>query len=701
MVKRAVLTVVLFLSAYGLFAQQYKVIDSLKNELTQADGDVRLDVLYDLAWEYRKSNPDSTLYYCREIIEILRVDSDISSLSKCYNFMGLAYHYKGDDVQSFEFYNRAIDASVEAGDSVQYAHSLNNLGRMFLYQGDFVKSYDHFQRALRTFLEIDDMDGASYAYKSLGELYQTQNRYQKALSAAKESLMLRRQARNVSGEISSLNEIALIFRNLDQYDSALRYYELAEKRTVAIKDEVNLARIYLGKSEIHRQQGEYDLALTEALQARDIKEKTGNINLSHDINLELAKIYLVKDDLEKSELFAWKVLSGSENSKDLQIDQEAYQTLATVYEREGRYEEALGAFQQYARHRANLDNSEAARMIERLEARLEIENKEKENVLLLAEKRADQAIIDRQRLQNILLTVAVLTAGFFLVMLYMVNTRRRKTNAKLREKNLHIAQQREEIKLQNDQIAQQNEKLRKRNEKLAALNNEKDTLMNILAHDLKAPFNRIHGIGHLMEMSELTDDQKTYVKLLFGASENGLNLIRDLLEVSAQQEEKSLNICEVDLKETLEGKVETFKSDAGSKDITLKLKADNGITFATDAPYLGRVLDNLISNAIKFSEPGSVVTLDGGMDGDKVYLSIADQGPGFTEEDKKLLYRKFSRLSARPTAGESSNGLGLAIVKLLVETLDGEIELKTTPGNGSTFILWFPVSVSQQVQNQD
>ncbi len=692
------LAVLLFLFSGPIYAQQHALIDSLKNELRYAKGGLRTEMLYDLAWEYRKSNPDSTLYYCREIIDILRLDNDNSCLAKCYNFMGLAYHYKGDDVQAFEFYNRAIDASTEAGDSLQYAHSLNNLGRMFLYQGDFVKSYDNVQRALQTFQDIDDMDGMSYAFKSLGEIYQTQLKYDRALVVSKHSLRIREESGNISGQISALNEIAYIFRNMSLIDSAMYYYEQAEDRAIAINDNISLARIYLGISELLRRQDKYSLALKEALNAQKIAMKSANISLTNDINVELAQNYYMLNDLSRAQEYAQRVISGSEKSKDMELDREAYRILANVYEKQGHFDDALYAFQMFAAIRANLDNSEAARTIERLEARIDIENKEKENQLLLVEKRADQAIIDRQRLQNILLTVAVLTAIVFLIMLYVINTRRKKVNSELREKNLHIAEQREELKLRNDQIADQNNKLRKRNEKLAALNNEKDTLMSILAHDLKAPFNRVHGIGHLLEMSDLDEDQKTYVKMLFGASENGLNLIRDLLEVSAHQEEKSLNISQVQLYEALNQKIESFRSEARSKDIKFNLQADEGITLDTDAPYLGRILDNLISNAIKFSEPGSTVRLNAGREENTTYISISDDGPGFTEEDKKMLYRKFSKLSARPTAGESSNGLGLAIVKLLVETLEGEIELITKPGEGSTFIIRFPVSANQEVE---
>ena len=214
--------------------------------------------------------------------------------------------------------------------------------------------------------------------------------------------------------------------------------------------------------------------------------------------------------------------------------------------------------------------------------------------------------------------------------------------------------------------------------------------MNILAHDLKAPFNRIRGLVQLFELTELNEEQKKYTKMLEGASMDGLNLIRDLLEVSAfSNHEQEPEIRKVSLKEQLVVKRNEFKTEAASKHIGIAVNLENDVVLDSDPSYLSRILDNLISNAIKFSHPESEVILSGGKKNGKPYLSVKDFGPGFSDEDREKLYNKFSRLSAQPTAGESSNGLGLAIVKILVDNLNAEIELISEPGKGSEFIISF------------
>jgi signal transduction histidine kinase len=111
-----------------------------------------------------------------------------------------------------------------------------------------------------------------------------------------------------------------------------------------------------------------------------------------------------------------------------------------------------------------------------------------------------------------------------------------------------------------------------------------------------------------------------------------------------------------------------------------------------DADYLGRIVDNLITNAIKFSNRNSTVEVAAGKSNGHIWISVKDQGQGFSEKDKMDLFQKFKKLSSQPTGGETSNGLGLAIVKTLVDRLKGSIELISEKGKGSEFIVRLPLS---------
>jgi signal transduction histidine kinase len=169
-----------------------------------------------------------------------------------------------------------------------------------------------------------------------------------------------------------------------------------------------------------------------------------------------------------------------------------------------------------------------------------------------------------------------------------------------------------------------------------------------------------------------------------------LDLITDLLDVNSLVVNREPSYSAIELNKVVLDRVGVFAQAAMAKEIGLITDCEY-LEVITDVDYLGRILDNLLSNAIKFSPSKSSIHIYGGQQNNKVVLSIRDQGPGFSESDKKFLFQKFKKLSARPTAGESSNGLGLAIVKILVDRLAGKIQLKSDPGKGSEFIVRLPV----------
>ena len=135
--------------------------------------------------------------------------------------------------------------------------------------------------------------------------------------------------------------------------------------------------------------------------------------------------------------------------------------------------------------------------------------------------------------------------------------------------------------------------------------------------------------------------------------------------------------------------MESLRHAAAQKGIRIDVSTSDHTVY-TDADYLARIVDNLVSNAIKFSANDSTVSVSADVSGGKFQIRVKDNGPGFSEDDKRKLFQKFTKLSARPTGGESSNGLGLAIVKTLVDRLEGEITLHSQLKQGSEFIITFP-----------
>jgi signal transduction histidine kinase len=189
----------------------------------------------------------------------------------------------------------------------------------------------------------------------------------------------------------------------------------------------------------------------------------------------------------------------------------------------------------------------------------------------------------------------------------------------------------------------------------------------------------------------LNNNQNSYVQKIDQVIEQGQKLITDLLAVN-QVVETDLQKSKINIAELFHSLEQEFDPQASEKNIKLSFASEGHPTFVSAKDNIFRILDNLISNAIKYSPAGRHVFISADVRNDSVIFRVKDEGPGFTEEDQKRMFKKFQRLSAQPTGGESSNGLGLAIVKKLCDELNATIQLRNQIPKGVEFIIEIPVS---------
>jgi len=222
----------------------------------------------------------------------------------------------------------------------------------------------------------------------------------------------------------------------------------------------------------------------------------------------------------------------------------------------------------------------------------------------------------------------------------------------------------------------------------------KTEFLNIAAHDLKNPLTGILGYSDLLTRPGATQQPTDVVEmaqLINQSARRMLYLIRNLLDVSRfESHQFQPELKAVDLTTVTQGLVAQNGKRAAQKNILVRNELEDAVPVWADKMLTEQVLDNLLSNAIKFSPPGKSVFIRSRTEADRVLWEVQDQGPGLSAADKTKLFQKFSRLSARPTAGENSTGLGLSIVKLLVEAMGGQVWCNSEPGHGATFSIALP-----------
>jgi signal transduction histidine kinase len=665
-------------------AQNLALVDSLKRQIAKVKPVDQFELLCAIGFEYRYSYPDSTIIYCQKAYDLGRSLKISKSLSKPLSFAGLAYANKGDYLKSLDYHYLSIEVASEENDSIQLAYAYNNLGRMFFDGGDIGRAYDNLIRSKALFEILKDKSGLAYVYRSLANVYKSRGENSLALEMSTRALELRKEMGDPRAIASAYMELGLVYQALHQNDLALSKLSLADSVANTINDKVTVAEIGLGIAELLVEDKKYDKAEGMATKVLEtISEKT-NRKLFLRASLVLGKYYIHLGQDNKAIPILEKIMAQSESSAPY-FQRDASNLLYDIYNRQKNGSKATDYLNTYTVLNERLQNQDLIRQVERLQFQLEIEKKEKENDALKASQAKDKTVISTQRFQNILLVILVLLASTIAFILWTASRKRRLINHKL-------ALQNEQIYLQREEISVKNQSLSKQNQELSEINHEKDTLMNIVAHDLKSPLNRILGLLEIIQRDgQISGESVGYFNMARESARSGLDLITDLLDVNALQESGSFPVySSFNLGDVLEECTRSHRPAAEAKGIRIFLNNTVLDQVNSDPDYINRILDNLLSNGIKFSAKSSAIHVSSERRGENFIISVKDEGPGFTPQDKLLLYQKFKKLSARPTGGESSNGLGLAIVKTLVDRLGGDIELTSQPSHGSTFLVSIP-----------
>lgn len=238
------------------------------------------------------------------------------------------------------------------------------------------------------------------------------------------------------------------------------------------------------------------------------------------------------------------------------------------------------------------------------------------------------------------------------------------------------------------QRKQLEQKLKEANSYLTHLNEEKNRFLGIAAHDLKNPINAIFSLAQLLKRSSnLKEGDLEYLNLIEGTVVKMKMLIEKLLDLNRIEQSGSLvQARNVNMETFLNHVVKSFSEISKNKNIAIVLENEiGGFSFLTDQSLLEQVIDNLISNAIKFSLPNTMVWCRAKKNDRHLIIEVEDQGPGIKPEELPKLFGTFQRLSTKPTGGEESTGLGLSIVKAIVQVLDGEVRVASELGRGTIF----------------
>jgi signal transduction histidine kinase len=447
---------------------------------------------------------------------------------------------------------------------------------------------------------------------------------------------------------------------MGNYAEAMKNHKAALSFGKDVGDANVMALAFDGMAEVHKMRSENPMALSNYLSSAELFKKYSNRRDLARIYCRIGDCYRAEKNYELAKEYYSNAFALSKELKSIELLADYYRGVEMLDSAMGNWKEAYIDHKNYVQKRDSVDSKENTKSIVQLQLNYEFNKKE-------AATKAEQDEKDsRQRRQFISLSSIAALILILAIVLYRSQTQKARTNLQLKLKT----------------------------ESLREENRQKTSILNIVSHDLKAPFSKIKGLADLMRMT--TDlskkDKEEYLTHIQSAVDQGNHLISNLLESQTIHRETNKPFLEeIDFVKFLRD----FQMDVNGQllkknqqlQTQINLRSDRAFT---DQKMLTRILDNLVSNASKFSDQGKSIYLRAWSDSFQLNFSVRDEGPGISEGDQKRMFKKFQMLTARPTGGEGSTGLGLSITKALVEKLNGSIRVNSKLGEGTEVVISFP-----------
>jgi signal transduction histidine kinase len=686
--KFVLLFIVLTIRIWPCAGQSY-VLDSLEQQLKQTeDTPAKVQLLYTLTNQYLLQQG-----YSLKVIELTDQNcrlahqlNDQLSIAYCWDLRGVVARNTSNYAEALEAHKKALQISAALGHKPSMALFLNNIGVVYRRVDDYQQALTYHLQALKIAESIDDKANTSVSVNSIGNIYLSMKEWGKALNYLTKGLELETVRNNQLGMAINLNNIGAVHENLGNFNKALNYYQKSLTLNTEMNNSKGIAICLNDIGNIHNKNNRPDEALVYYLQALEINTKLGDQVYIADSYINLGKVSSRLKNHNQSLQYLDKGLHTAREVGSKKHIQLCFEALSETYQQMGMHEQALQAYKQAITYQDSLLNENNAKNIASLQALFDSKKKEARIGVLEHEKAVKEQKIRYQRIVSGILVLGLLLILVLFAFLYRNYLIRKQTNQIL-------AYQNAAINLQKDEILRQKENIDLKNQELILLNEEKTHLIGIVAHDLRSPLSRMYGLASLLKLEEnnLNSEQKQYIQLISEEAARLNEMIAKILDMNAIEGQRiNLKLEKTDVHQLIQETISHIQPAAAKKQILIHFSPGLLQSFALlDWGYATQVIENLLSNAVKFSPSGKQVYVGLQENQENVEISIEDEGPGFSAEDQAKLFGKFQRLSARPTAGESSTGLGLSIVKKYVEAMQGQIICESPKGKGAKFILLF------------
>lgn len=556
-------------------------------------------------------------------------------IASCYSQL-----YVDDD--AIDYYLKSLEIHESNDDQKGISLVYLRFGSFFFDKENFILSKKYYQDALDIYIKLDDKIGIAASYTNLGNAIAEIGDNEEGLEYYKKSIEILEKLGDQHGIAINYNNIGDSYMQLDLYSKATDYFLKSLKIAEILNDKWLSYILLMNISEVKLKEVKYKSAIRYAQRSLKIGLEIGKLKFEAKNMMNISKAYKGLGNISEAFNYNQKYI----NIKDSLIKIENLNNIKLF--------EALRAL---AKTQNTINNlSEKSQLTE-----LRLKNEKKITYILI---------------------FAIVVFGIFVIFTILQQASKKKAYSLLEYKNYLINNMKDEMQVQRDD--------------LDSLNETKDKIFSIIAHDLKNPFNSIIGFTDLMiENNYKYDEEKRlkFLKIIKESSSKASTLLDNLLLwANSQSGNLKFNPQKINLVQQISDVISLLEIQAINKEIKIENLSDVNLIIDADENMLSTVLRNLISNAIKFTEAKGKIQITSISKPKFVEITVKDSGVGISKSQIENLFCIESKSSNRGTESEQGSGLGLSLCKDFVERHGGKIWVESSLNKGSEFKFTLPIA---------
>jgi two-component system sensor histidine kinase/response regulator len=557
-----------------------------------------------------------------------------------YKSMGNVYFSKGELSKSLDYYYKGLFIAIKNHYTLPAGNLYNNIGAALQNMEVYPNALEHFKKALEILGKTDNNQALGTINQNIGEILLAQNNLDGAIRYLNKANYIVNKQNDKDGLSSVYTDLGLCYAAKKKFGKAINYIDTSLQIAKKYKIIYNQAYALIGLANVYNQQKDYKNAYKYALEGQQLSIKLGNLSVKANAALQLSK-----------------ALAGLGKSA------QAYQFL-----------------NEYINFKNQLKSNESIEKSTSYNFELTFALKERQ----LKQQQYEKDLIykqktNSQRLINIIFVVIILAMILISGVYYREKKKQQNINVMLEHKNHEVLNQKADL----------DEQAKKLNE----LNNLKDRLISILAHDLRAPLSTLRGLFGLLQ-----DDTITHQELvdMIPSVLKKLEYTSDFLDtllfwINSQMENFDISVKEFSVTELIQNEADSNRDEAASKNILFITDIPDGLIATADPNSIRIVVRNLITNAIKFSDKDDTIHVSAYQADQKIIVKVADTGVGMSPDQLNKLFKSKVE-SKNGTNNELGTGMGLLFCKDLIEKCNGEIWATSEPGLGTVFTFSIPLN---------